>query len=681
VADAYRVAGTCPGALTQTLGLLLRTTFAVTIVLSLLIVPATGAVQHRPADPGISLIGPSVAGGAAQQSVRPQTGISLVQEGIDPTVVSFGWTKSTDSFFNNYSFAYSAGSSGPWTTLSVINSANLNFEWVYGVSPGDTYYWQLTEYDCFFGCSSTSSNVLETTQPAFASLSYTNPTSTSVKLTWDNNAAYGGNLSFSSYQVMESVAGGAYSSTATITSFATYTYTINGLSSGSGYSFYINTTDTASSFGTTYLYWSPSNPITFGTTVALSASATAQPSTSDVGQKVSVSCAAAGGSAPYTYAWTFGDGSTGSGQTASHTYTSPGDYTATCTVTDSASTKAAGATSIAISPDPQVSATANHVAASPGFSITFTADASAGSGSFTSYAWSFGDGGSSSGSSVSHAYTRAGSFNATVTVTDSNGEQASGRVGLSIANLSITAGATKTVIAPGAAVDFTASATGGGGAPYTFSWNFGDGMTGSGTSVDHTYTTTGNFTPRVTVTDGLGSTNSTALATVQVLSPLVAQITLSSSNPTPGQSVTLTAKVTGGSGQATCQWNFGDSNSGTGCTVAHSWATSGSFNVTLTVADPEAGNTTSHATVSVTAAASGGSTLGSSVGGISDTLLLAVILVIVVVAVAALLLARGRGKPTKSTGGSNTRLCPKCGTPLGAGAAFCQKCGQPVAPK
>jgi PKD repeat protein len=46
-------------------------------------------------------------------------------------------------------------------------------------------------------------------------------------------------------------------------------------------------------------------------------------------------------------------------------------------------------------------------------------------GQITAYAWQFGDGGTSSGATVSHQYTRAGTFTATLTVTDDSGATAS----------------------------------------------------------------------------------------------------------------------------------------------------------------------------------------------------------------------------------------------------------------
>jgi PKD repeat protein len=52
------------------------------------------------------------------------------------------------------------------------------------------------------------------------------------------------------------------------------------------------------------------------------------------------------------------------------------------------------------------------------------------------------------------------------------------------------------------AVNLAAEATDPDGDPLTYAWSFGDGTTGSGASVAHTYTEPGNYTARVTISDG-----------------------------------------------------------------------------------------------------------------------------------------------------------------------------------
>lgn len=114
-------------------------------------------------------------------------------------------------------------------------------------------------------------------------------------------------------------------------------------------------------------------------------------------------------------------------------------------------------------------------------------------------------------------------------------------------------------------------------------WRFGDGTTGTGSTLQHTFPA--NFSGEIVlkVTDGTGKTDHLLKSvSVNADAPPVASFTFSctglscsfnSSGSTDDQSIASRA------------WTFGDSSSGTGTSPSHTYPTSGAFVVELTVTD------------------------------------------------------------------------------------------------
>ncbi len=122
-----------------------------------------------------------------------------------------------------------------------------------------------------------------------------------------------------------------------------------------------------------------------------------------------------------SYAWDFGDGATGSGKTASHTYAAAGSYDVKLTVTDDGGATDSVTKSVSVSagnskPVAAFSSSVDHLSVSLDGSGSSDPD-----GTVASYVWDFGDGSSGSGVSVTHAYTAAGDYRVTLTVTDNGG--------------------------------------------------------------------------------------------------------------------------------------------------------------------------------------------------------------------------------------------------------------------
>src|SRR6266571_44556 len=126
---------------------------------------------------------------------------TISSSGVDPTAISLNWTESNDPTFFYYLLQESTGSSQGWQTVAQISNRTVTSYYDYGLTPGASLSWQVYYY--YTKTPFVPSKQLNVTQPANASLTFSMPTSTSLELAWDNNAVYGGLLSFSSYKLME----------------------------------------------------------------------------------------------------------------------------------------------------------------------------------------------------------------------------------------------------------------------------------------------------------------------------------------------------------------------------------------------------------------------------------------------------------------------------------------------
>jgi PKD repeat protein len=127
----------------------------------------------------------------------------------------------------------------------------------------------------------------------------------------------------------------------------------------------------------------------------------------------------------------------------------------------------------------------------------------------------------------------------------------------------------------------------------SYNWSFGDGASGSGKTVSHTFTSgtsaTPSFNVTLTVTNDRGLSASTTQAVAVSASPLPSgDFSFSPAAPLVNQTVVFNAEsIRAAAGHTIVQysWIFGDGSTASGSLVSKAFTSAGLYNVTLTVAD------------------------------------------------------------------------------------------------
>lgn len=233
-----------------------------------------------------------------------------------------------------------------------------------------------------------------------------------------------------------------------------------------------------------------------------------------------------------SFDWSFGDGTIGIGKTTSHVFTEAGSYTTTLKTTDDIGAVDRETVTISITSPPGAntpptavissSATVGDAPLPVDFDGSMSTDKN---GSIIVYKWAFGDGGTGTGQLISYTYYLPGNFASALTVTDDGGLSDSASTPVLISepaggplNSPPTA-AINTSVNWGhvpLAVSFSGlESTDPDNEIIDYFWNFGDGLTGNGSVVDHLYTRAGTYKAKLKVTDSAGAFDE-ALHTITV---------------------------------------------------------------------------------------------------------------------------------------------------------------------
>jgi PKD repeat protein len=202
--------------------------------------------------------------------------------------------------------------------------------------------------------------------------------------------------------------------------------------------------------------------------------------------------------------------------------------------------------------------------------------------------------GDKTGHSVTASWDTNGTHTVSLRVTDSGGSVRTVSHDITVNNRPPTAafGMSASDVDSGTPVTFTSTSSDPDGSIASYAWDFdGNGTTdATGATVSHSFAHSGTPTVTLNVTDDDGATRSVSHPLTVHNRPPVAAFGMSSSSVDSGTPVTFSSTSSDPDGSvASYAWDFDGNGTtdATGATISHSFAHSGTPNVTLTVTDNE----------------------------------------------------------------------------------------------
>lgn len=291
-----------------------------------------------------------------------------------------------------------------------------------------------------------------------------------------------------------------------------------------------------------------------------------------------------------SYFWDLGDGNSSTMQNPSHLYVQVGNYNVTLTITDTLNAVNSLTKTITIYDSP-VSYFIVDDSSCVGAETMFVDSSYIASDSISQWDWDFGDGNTQTilypdNPDVTHIYDSTGTFTVTLQVTSDNSCSNISQQEITISQ-SPVADFNYETNCPEDPVLFTDLSTENGGTDIvTWFWDFGDTLSGSNnTSTQqnptHIFSSYGDFSVELEVTNATGCSNST----VSILPIYQTPVDFTYNNDciySPIQ-FEVDETITNVSEVISWHWDFGDGDTSTLQNPTHAYQTSGGFNVVLTI--------------------------------------------------------------------------------------------------
>jgi PGF-pre-PGF domain-containing protein/uncharacterized delta-60 repeat protein len=285
--------------------------------------------------------------------------------------------------------------------------------------------------------------------------------------------------------------------------------------------------------------------------------------------------------------WDFGDGNASTDQNPIHTYMDVGTYTVNLTAINniSGNDTLTRTDYITVAIAPVANFTANVTSGAVPLTVNFTDDST---NDPTDWEWNFGDGNTSTDQNPTHTYTSVGTYDVSLNASNLGGYNITTKTSyitaayVPVANFSanVTSGAVPL------SVNFTDTSL---NDPTGWEWDFGDGGTSDEQHPTYNYTSAGNYTVSLNVTNIAGSNIS---AKIDYITTAYVPVANFSADVTSG-AAPLAVSFTDQSTNATAwYWDFGDGNASTDQNPIHTYMDVGTYTVNLTAINSISGNDT-----------------------------------------------------------------------------------------
>jgi PKD repeat protein len=283
-----------------------------------------------------------------------------------------------------------------------------------------------------------------------------------------------------------------------------------------------------------------------------------------------------------TYSWDFGDNSTSTDENPTHTYTDDGTYTVVLEVTNDCGSSSAQF-NVVIATPPTANFLANQTVGCATFSTNFT---STSSNNTVGYSWVF-QGGTPATSTLANpvvSYPTPGSYPVSLTV--SNAQGTDNKTVLNYIVVNTPPSSSFTFTQSGLTFSFASTSSN----ATSLLWDFGDGNTSTLPNPVHTFATAGNYTVFLTADNAL-CPESVSSQGVNATSAPLSLFTASANSGCASFTTTFTSTST--NNPTSYAWSFpgGNPSSSTLSNPEVTYASAGSYDVTLVTTNSFGSNT------------------------------------------------------------------------------------------